>query len=207
MSFACGEGKVSMSDNVFLQEMTASVAFVDLRGFSAISALLSPMDVGVVLSRYYRHVEPAVMENEGRVVKLFADNVLALFPSDGGKDHAKNALAMVRSLAETFGGWASFNQQMELPELSYAVGIASGQVLHGDIGTERMRGYDVLGATVTRASKLVRLAKLRNVSHLIDATTATGCRDGASCIETEGAEIAGQTIRIYRLADEQSKAG
>lgn len=195
-----------MSHDVFLQEMPASVAFVDLRGFSQVSQRLGPVEVGVLLTRYYNHVEEAVVAHGGRVVKFFADTVLALFPSAGGKDHAGDVLRMVAALDQSYAAWAKENARMKLPELAYAVGVSTGDVLHGDIGTDRQRAFDVLGASVTLAAKLVRLAKTRDVRHLIAAETINTAREKPACIETEGAEIGGNAERVYRLQEDEGAA-
>lgn len=195
-----------MSSNVFLQMTPATVAFFDLRRFSVITRQLGPVDVGVVLTRFYEHIEDAVVGNKGRVVKYFADAAVVLFPATGGRDYAGDALEALDALRAATPEWLQRNAELKLPELDYSVGLATGDVLHGDIGTQRVRTFDVLGEPVTLASKLVRLAKARGAPHLISGGTYHAAREPVPCVETEGAEIAGKRVRLYRLLAPQERA-
>ncbi len=93
---------------------------------------------------------------------------------------------------------------MGLPVMVYSVGVASGGVLFGELGTARQRAYDVLGNPVTTAIRLSRLATVRGVPHVIGSTTIQALRDqpGARAIEVEGAEVSGKMLRLYRLLGE-----
>jgi adenylate cyclase len=188
-----------MSDKIFLQEMTSSVAFFDVRRFSVMSAQLGPVDVGVALRRYYEHVEGGVLSRDGRIVKFMSDGVLAIFPSVGDKDHAGNALAAVRDLGAAAGEWLEENQRMDLPALEYSIGVASGGVLYGELGTAKLRAFDVLGLPVIQAIRLARLATVRSTPHLIAGSSIGASRLQVPSIELEGVEIGKERVRLYRL--------
>ncbi len=93
---------------------------------------------------------------------------------------------------------------MGLPPLDYAAGAASGEVLAGELGTDRIRFWDVLGAPVNLAFRLCALAADRGVPQLVHASTVEGARtDGApAVVEVEAAEIAGRRQRLFRLAQD-----
>ena len=187
-----------MSENIFLQEMQATVVFFDVRRFSRLTASLGPTDLAVALGVFYRHVEEHVLGQGGRVVKFISDAVLALFPSVGGADHAGQALSMLGTLGERAGDWHAGNRERGLPELVYSVGAATGAVLHGELGTDRLRAFDALGRPVTLAVKLAQLATVRDVPHLVTGGTVEAASADVPCIEVEGFEFADEPVRLYR---------
>jgi len=191
-----------MSETVFLQELEATIAFFDMRRFSVMSAQLGPVDLGVALRRYYEHVEEGIIQSGGRVVKFMSDGVLALFMAHGQRDHAASALQLLRGLEARVGQWLEENARMGLPVMVYSVGVASGGVLFGELGTARQRAYDVLGNPVTTAIRLSRLATVRAVPHLIASGTVQALLEPARVIEVEGAELSGKMVRLYRLLAE-----
>lgn len=202
-----------MSKDIFLKEMRASVALFDVRSFSALSSRLGPMDLGISLGRFYRHVEDAVQARDGQIVKFVSDAVVAMFPSVGDADHAGNALKMLRELTAAAPRWSAENEKLGLPGMTYSIGVASGTVLHGELGTDNLRMFDVLGKPATLASKLARLATVRDTLHLVDAASLTMATADVPRVEVEGAEFGGEPVRLYRIlslavasVDEQGKA-
>jgi adenylate cyclase len=192
-----------MSENIFLQEMHATVVFFDVRRFSQLAASLSPTDLAVALGAFYRHVEDHVQKEGGRVVKFISDAVLTLFPSVGGVDHAGKALSMLRTLTEQADAWHARNRELGLPELVYSAGAAMGPVLHGELGTDRLRAFDALGRPVTLAVKLAQLSTMRGVPHLVTGATIKAATADVPCIEVEGFEFADRPVRLYRVLGPQ----
>ncbi|MCC6750789.1 MAG: adenylate/guanylate cyclase domain-containing protein [Deltaproteobacteria bacterium] len=195
-----------MVDKVYLQEMEATVVFFDVRGFSTLSAQLGPMDVGVMLSRYYQQVEEAVLSGKGRMVKFFSDAAMACFPGTAGVDHAGAALEVVRRLQQGLPAWLDENARAGWPLMEYAAGVATGTVLAGELGTARLRSYDVIGAAPALAAYLSRLANRRKVAGLVAAETVSAAKRKPPCIEVEGAEVGGRKVRIYRLLSPEEQA-
>lgn len=199
-----------MSENIFLKEMPATAAFVDVRRFSELASSLSPTELAVALGSFYRHFERAVLDHDGRVVKFISDAALALFPSVGGADHASNALRTALTLVDGAADWSRDNQAHGLPAMTYSIGVASGVVLHGELGTDRLRAFDALGRPVTLATWLARLATARGVANLVAGSTLEAVSGEATpCIEVEGAEFAGAPVRLYRVlaGDEVERVG
>jgi class 3 adenylate cyclase len=83
-----------------------------------------------------------------------------------------------------------------MPELEHAVAAAAGPVLAGQIGTERHKGFDVLGEAVNTAFKLATLAHARAVDHLL----AIAVQDH-ELVEVEGVDLGGKLVRLYRLKE------
>jgi adenylate cyclase len=157
------------------------------------------MDLGIALGRFYKHVEEHVRAHAGRVVKFVSDSALAVFPSIGGVDHAGRALGMVQMLGEEAPRWWEENMQQGQPTMEYSLGLASGNVLHGEIGTEHQRSFDVLGRPVALAVKLARLATVRGTPHLVGEPCVDSAKESPPTIELEGAEFGGEQVRLFRV--------
>jgi class 3 adenylate cyclase len=91
------------------------------------------------------------------------------------------------------------NVSRGLPVLDYKMGVASGAVLAGELGTSRMHFYDVLGEPVNIAFRLVGVATDRHASHLVAAPAYEDARARPPGIEVEAIELVGKRVRLYRL--------
>jgi class 3 adenylate cyclase len=184
---------------VFLQEVEASVVMFDLRGFSLLAAQNLPLDLGAALGAFYEQVEACVLSLDGRVVRFMADRVLAAFLASQAPDHRHRALLCAASSHSTRPAWLEKNTKLGLPTLDYSLAVASGTVLAGQIGTERLRFFDILGEPVNVAHKLTPVATARGLEHLIAGSVLDGVQ-GPSTVEVEGIEIGGKTMRLFRLS-------
>jgi adenylate cyclase len=184
---------------LFLQEVDATVVLADVRDFSPLARQLGPVDLGLALSRFYEHVGGIIEGHHGRIVKFIGDGVLGVFI---GGDHRLSALEAVAEMVTTRQQFLDENAKRHLPVLEYAVAAASGPVLAGELGTEKLRFYDVLGQTVNEAFRIVALATRRGVSNLVDAATwehvkTPGRRPAA--IETDAVELGTEKVRLFKL--------
>ena len=153
----------------------------DLRGFTRLSQLLASDQVVRLLNEYYDVIGKAVAEFGGTIKDYAGDGVLILvgapLPVD---DHAKQGLALARRLQtvahEVVAHWAGPEMQ-----LGMGVGVASGRVTVGAIGTTRME-YTAVGPAVNMAARLCSQAKDGEI--LVDARIAELA--GASGLEQRG---------------------
>lgn len=190
-----GQGQGSMNE-VFLHETEAAVLVFDLRGFSKLCVELAPLELGLALGRFYRHVETCVEAWGGRLVKLVGDAVLASWLANETAWPVKNAIAAVGESQRRKPAWLEGGKAEGLPLLDYGVTGAAGPVLAGQLGTDRHRSFDVLGEPVNVSFKLLKFANSRHVDHLLAMTVP----DHPS-IEVEGVELGGKQLRLYRLTE------
>lgn len=129
-----------------------SVLFVDIEGSTTFAAEHDPTEVVAVLNRFFAVVVEEIDQREGLVNKFIGDAVLAIFgaPVDVD-DHAGRALAAARAIAARLAE--------ELPELRAGVGVATGEVVAGNVGHEERFEYTVIGDVVNTAARLTELAK------------------------------------------------
>ncbi|MEQ6902104.1 adenylate/guanylate cyclase domain-containing protein [Nocardioides sp. YIM 152588] len=134
------------------QTLTASVLFVDLVGSTAYATTHTPAEVVAMLNRFFGVVVDEVTAHHGLVNKFLGDAVLAVFGAPvEAPDHAALALSCGRVMARRLAA--------EVPEVGAGVGIATGQVVAGNVGHEQRFEYTVIGDAVNSASRLTDLAK------------------------------------------------
>jgi adenylate cyclase len=184
---------------LFLQEVDASVFVADVRDFSPLSQQLGPVELGLALGRFYEHVGAIIEGHHGRIVKFIGDGVLGVFIGGDHRLHALEAVAEANASRQTF---LDENVTRRLPVLDYCIGVASGAVLAGELGTDKLRFYDVLGQPVNQAFRINALATRRAVSNLIDAGTWEGVKTPGrrpAAIETDAVELAAEKVRLFKL--------
>lgn len=158
--------------NVAGESLTASVLFIDIRNFTTISENLDPRHVADLLSILFSDIMDLIFSNQGSVNKLIGDAILATFgcPFGSPKD-AENA---VRAALAVRGMTRLFNQARPAylqEDVRIGMGIATGRVFAGNVGSYRRMEYTVIGDVVNTASRLQNLSKKANVDLLIDRPT------------------------------------
>jgi adenylate cyclase len=155
----------------------ATILFVDLIGSTAMAASLPPEEVVRTLNAYFAAVVGAVQAEGGWVNKFEGDGALCVFgPPRQGVDHAAAGLRAARHL------YAGVSQAAQLyPRLVAAVGISTGSVVAGTIGSIERFEYTVIGDPVNEAARLTDLAKARDIRVLASQATveAAGTEGGA----------------------------
>ena len=185
---------------VFLQVTEGTVVLFDLRGFQTLAGRLGPIDLGAALSRFYDHAEACTLAAHGRVVKFMGDLVLCAWLSSEVEDHRRQAVAAVREASERRSRWIQEGIDAGLPLLDYSVAAASGPLLVGHIGTDRMRSFDVLGEPESTAHKLTLVATSRSLGHLLTADVLASPSGRIPAVEVEGIELGDRHVRLFRLA-------
>jgi len=140
------------------REMT--VLFSDIRGFTSVTEKGNPEELVAQLNEYFSRMVDIVFRNKGTVDKFVGDMVMALFgaPLDD-PDHADHAVQasidMVRELGDLNKSWV----QRGMAQLDIGVGINSGDMIAGNIGSSSIMSYTVIGDNVNLGSRLESLNK------------------------------------------------
>jgi class 3 adenylate cyclase len=195
-------------DAVFLHETEAAVILFDLLGFTRLGTELAPLDLGLMLSRYYAHCEGCIENHGGRLVKFAGDAVLGVWLADETTRPGPRALASVAAARKERSAFLARCRAEGIAELDYTVAVAVGPVLVGQIGTARHKSFDILGETVNAAFNLAAAAQARGVNHLIamppdpaDPADPADDDDAGTLVEVEGIELGGKPYRLHRLRD------
>jgi adenylate cyclase len=140
------------------REMT--VLFSDLRGFTTITEKGNPEDLVAQLNEYFTRMVEVVFRNGGTVDKFVGDMVMALFGApvddvDHADDAVTTAVEMVRELGELNRRWASEGRV----QLDIGIGVNSGDMIAGNIGSSAIMSYTVIGDNVNLGARLESLNK------------------------------------------------
>jgi adenylate cyclase len=143
-------------------EREATILFSDIRGFTEISENLPPKDLVTLLREYFALMVGATLKFQGMVDKFIGDAVMGIFGAPMAlPNHAelavRTALEML-SLVEVFN-CRRFRQGHTYPVVRIGVGICTGTVLVGNIGSEERLEYTAIGDTVNLAARLEGLNK------------------------------------------------
>src|SRR5437763_796405 len=154
------------------REMT--ILFCDMKGFTSFSEGMTPVGLVNVLNRYLSVISEPVRRNRGIIDKYIGDAVMAFWgpPFTGAEEQARLAcLAALEQLAALPAFQAELPDLMGVrrgvPEVAIRVGIATGEVVVGNIGSEQTRSYTVIGDTVNFASRLEGAGKAYGTRVLI----------------------------------------
>jgi adenylate cyclase len=140
-------------DSLTADEREVTVLFVDVVGFTTRCEKLEPREVAELLNRYFSEMTEVVFRHEGTLDKFIGDCLMAVFGAPLSlPDHAQRAvetaLEMREALDRLNAGLATEEQ------IRVRVGIHSGKVVAGDIGSPSQRDYTVLGSTVNLAARI-----------------------------------------------------
>lgn len=143
------------------QKMTATVLFTDLKGFTTISEKTDPETLMLWLNDYMNAMSEIVLRHDGVIDKFIGDAIMAVFgvpiPSTTTEQIAKDAIAAVSCAVEMGEKLRSLNQKWEsqnLPTVAMRVGIATGTVVAGSLGSRQRLNYTTIGDSVNIAARL-----------------------------------------------------
>lgn len=154
------------------QRRLMTVLFSDIRGFTSVSERGEPEEIVRQLNEYFSRMVPIVFEHRGTIDKFVGDMIMALFgaPLDD-PDHADHAvqaaLAMAAELAALNREWAADGR----PVLNIGIGISTGEMVAGNLGSESIMSYTVIGDNVNLGARLEALNKDYGTHVLISEAT------------------------------------
>ena len=158
----------------------ATVLFADIRGFTSLSEGMPPEELLHLLNAYLGRMSRVIEKEKGVIDKYIGDEVMAIFGAPlPSSDHALRAvMAATRMLAEL----QQFNtEEGRRAPLRIGIGIASGLVVAGNVGSPERLNYTVLGDTVNLASRLQSLTKDYGVPLIINGQTHDRVATQFSC--------------------------
>jgi len=183
-----------------------SIMFTDVRGFTAISEHYGEDVQGLtkIMNRYMTAMTAKIIENEGTLDKYIGDAQMAFWnaPLDD-KDHALNA---VKTGLEMLDDLDRFNEEVTkegIPAFGMGLGINTGSVVVGNMGSSQRFDYTCLGDSVNLASRLEGQSKNYGVRIILGNRTAELVRYKYGVIELDNIAVKGKTegIKIYTIGE------
>ena len=186
------------------KNQVVSILFSDLRNFTTLSEQLGPRETVSMLNEYFEQMVDVIMGNRGVLDKYIGDAIMALFgvPFNGSydaDDAVKTANGMFRAL-EKLNQLRLSKQQVGL---DIGVGISTGDVIVGNIGSPKRLEYTVIGDHVNLASRLEGVTKTYGARVLISEYTMNVLHDDYVLREIDVMRVKGQTkpVAIYEVLD------
>ncbi|MGB0495065.1 MAG: adenylate/guanylate cyclase domain-containing protein, partial [Kangiellaceae bacterium] len=142
------------------KEMT--ILFCDIRGFTRLSESMKPKDSFAFINRYLKIMVPVINKYGGTVDKYIGDGIMALFPSS-----ADNALRAAVGMNSELSKYNKKLQAKGLPTVKIGLGLHTGKMMLGTVGTQSRMDVTVISDTVNAAARIEALTKTFDVSILI----------------------------------------
>jgi adenylate cyclase len=182
-----------------------SILFSDIRGFTTLSETLEPEAIVEVLHGYLNPMSEIVVKHGGTLDKYIGDAIMALFGApleqpDHSRRACRTALEMVQKLRELDREWVEQGR----PALKVGIGINSGLVSVGNMGSNRLFDYTAIGDNVNLASRLEGLNKFYGTEILVAAATVQHLDNGFIFREVDLVRVKGKKhpIAIYEVLEE-----
>ena len=193
-------------------ERDATVMFADLRGFTRRSQTESAQDVIEFLNRYLAEMSEAILAHGGTVVSYMGDGVMAVFGAPLPQaDHADRALAAAQEMLgerlARFNAWLT--SEVGGDPVGLSIGLHSGPVASGTVGSERRLEYAAVGHTTNVAARLESLTRDVGADVLVSDTTRALLTDGGQRLRPVGAfDVKGveEPVVVWSLLDERDEA-
>ena len=181
-----GEGALEMGG----ETREVSLIMSDLRGFTAIIAEMDPEEVITFLNRYLSKMIAILLDNRAVIDEILGDGILAFFGApEPLEDHPARAVACALSMQAAMDEINAENEADGLPRLAMGIGVNTGSVVVGNIGSERRTKYSVVGSDVNFASRMEAFALAGQV--LISASTYSRVKDLVEVDKVLDAEMKG----------------
>jgi adenylate cyclase len=177
----------------------ATVMFSDLRGFTSFSETLEPERVIESLNRYLTEMSEAILDHGGTLVAYMGDGIMAVFGAPlKQEDHADRALEAAREMLDRMEGFNGWLREQGLHDgFKMGIGLNSGAVMSGNVGSERRLEYTALGDTTNTAARLEGMTKgTPHQLYVADTTKQRLTRSVDDLVAVGEAEVRGRKAKV-----------
>jgi len=192
-----------LSKNIELggEEKIITILFADIKGFTTLCETRQPAEVLTLLNTYLSRITQAIEDHHGVVDKFTGDSVMALFgaPISRTKD-ADNAMHTALAVQEAMTRLNQINRDLGLTGIEAGIGVHTGLVVAGNLGSSKRLNYTVIGDAVNLAARLEGLTRIYHVANIVSESS----RDAAPSFiyrEIDKVRVKGknETVRIFEL--------
>lgn len=184
------------------ERRVCTVLFSDIRGFTTISEKLTPEELVQLLNSYLTPMTDLVFKYDGTLDKYMGDAIMAIFgaPVDY-VDHASRACYVCLEMMEALGklqiGWRAQN----LPELDIGIGLNTGPMSVGNMGSDSRFDYTVMGDNVNLGSRLEGINKTYGTNIIISEYTYEAAKNDVHTRLLDAVRVKGKKdpVRIFEL--------
>jgi len=195
-------------DNIELggRKENLTVFFSDVRGFTTISEKLDPKALSDLLNSYLTPMTEIVFKNRGTLDKYMGDAIMAFFGAPiHYNDHAKYACRCALQSLQKLHELQQEYEKKGLPSIDIGIGLNTGDVNVGNMGSKTVRSYTVMGDAVNLASRLEGINKQYGTRIIMSEFTHKEVKDNFVCREVDWVRVKGKVlpVKIYELMAEE----
>ena len=190
------------------EKQVATLFFSDMAGFTAISERLAPSTLVDLVNAYFSEMAIPIRDRSGIIDKFIGDAIMAFWVPPFVEANLQASLACAAAL-DQFARLEAFQARVpdviglrrDIPIIDFRIGLASGEVVVGSIGSAQARSFTVMGDTVNFASRLEGANKIYGTRLLIDDATHDMAGDSIESREIDSIMVVGreEPVRIYEL--------
>ena len=206
MTPGVAERVMALGDDLLMkgERKDVTVLFSDIRGYTTLTENLEADKVVEMLNAYFETMVESVFHFEGTLDKFIGDALMAVFGAP--LPLTNHAWAAVQSALDMRQRLAQFNAErgaLGQPEIRFGIGISSGEVVSGNIGSQRKMEYTVIGDGVNLSSRLEGVTKEYGCDIVISEYTYALCADRIWVRELDRTQVKGkqQAVGLYELID------
>lgn len=181
-----------------------TVMFCDMRGFTRLSENMEPVQLQQLLNNVFSQLTNLIRANRGTIDKYMGDCVMAFWGAPvETPDHARLAVQTALEMAAAIRRMNAIHRARGRPEIGVGIGLNTGTMCVGDMGSTTRRSYTVIGDAVNLASRLEGLSKIYGVDIVASESTRRQA-PGFAWQELDRVRVKGkeQAVAIFQPAPE-----
>jgi len=195
---------VEKMENVTLGGKRAEVTilFTDIRDFTKMSEDMKAEELSQILNEHFSIIEPIIRKYDGVVNKFLGDSIMAIFGEPVvNTNHALNAVKCSQEILKKIKDLQAIRIEDGSPKIDIGIGINTGMVFVGNVGTEERFEYTVIGDTVNIASRIESFNRIYKTKCLISENTYNAISETVDVIKISDVSIRGKAknIDIYEV--------
>jgi adenylate cyclase len=176
------------------QELT--VMYCDLRGFTQLAEAMAPPEVQKLLNIVFDHLTAVIRQHGGTIDKYMGDCVMAFWGAPVSQaNHAEKAVLAAIALCKELPKVNGNLQLQKLPQVGFTIGLATGMMSVGDMGSKVRRSYTVIGDAVNLGARLQRLCERYQVA-IIASHRTYECAPGLAWRYLDTVNVRGKTAAV-----------
>ena len=178
-----------------------TVMFIDIRDFTTISEQHTAEEVTEILNNYFKEVIPVIKKHGGIINKFIGDALLVIFKGETPVIHAKNAVRAGKDILRKLKNFRQIQEADGKEKITAGIGINTGEVFIGYVGTDDCCEYTVIGDTVNIANRTESTNRVYRTDFLITENTYQYVKDIADVIKISDVQLKGkrEKVNVYEV--------
>ncbi|MBE9063017.1 adenylate/guanylate cyclase domain-containing protein [cf. Phormidesmis sp. LEGE 11477] len=210
MTPSVAERVMALGEDVLMvgERKEVTVLFSDIRGYTSLTEKLEAAQVVSMLNEYFETMVEAVFHCEGTLDKFIGDALMAVFGAPLPlENHAWSAVQSALDMRRRLTTFNAERRAKGQPELRIGVGLSSGEVVSGNIGSQRKMEYTVIGDGVNLSSRLESITKQYGCDIVLSEHTYELCQKKIWVRELDLIRVKGkqEPVKIYELIGDRTQ--